>query len=81
MLSTAKNLAFIGTFAAIGFTMAFWTGDRFIFIFILLMMGYDFLQAAGNAKAFNFTSNLAALIMFLFLGEVHFLYGFRWALS
>lgn len=77
MLSTAKNLAFIGTFAAIGFYDGFFgPGTGSFFIFILLMMGYDFLQAAGNAKAFNFTSNLAALIMFLFLGEVHFLYGF-----
>lgn len=29
----------------------------------------------GNAKAFNFTSNLATLLMFLVLGEVNFLYG------
>lgn len=32
--------------------------------FILLMIGDDFLQATGNAKAINFTSKLAALIMF-----------------
>ncbi len=40
------------------------------------MIGDDFLQATGNAKAINFTSTLAALIMYLVLGEVHFLYGF-----
>lgn len=39
------------------------------------MMGNDFLQAAGNAKAFNFTSNLSALAMFLILGKVNFLYS------
>lgn len=39
------------------------------------MIGNDFLQASGNAKAFNFTSNLAALAMFLLLGKVNFLYG------
>ncbi|KMN41923.1 TSUP family transporter [Lysinibacillus sp. LK3] len=77
VLSTAKHLAYIGAFAAIGFYDGFFgPGTGSFFIFILLMMGYDFLQAAGNAKAFNFTSNLAALIMFLVLGEVHFLYGF-----
>ncbi len=43
------------------------------------MMGNDFLQAAGNAKAFNFTSNLAALVMFLVLGQVNFLYTCQWA--
>ena len=64
------------TFAAIGFYDGFFgPGTGSFFIFVLLMMGNDFLQAAGNAKAFNFTSNLAALLMFLFLGEVNFLYG------
>ena len=32
VLSTAKHLAYIGAFAAIGFTMAFWTRYGFIFI-------------------------------------------------
>ncbi|MFJ6208518.1 sulfite exporter TauE/SafE family protein [Lysinibacillus sp. NPDC092081] len=75
-LSTVKKIAFIGAFAAVGFYDGFFgPGTGSFFIFILLMMGNDFLQAAGNAKAFNFTSNLAALAMFLLLGKVNFLYG------
>ena len=76
-LHTAKKIAYMGAFAAIGFYDGFFgPGTGSFFIFLLLMMGHDFLQAAGNAKAFNFTSNLAALMMFLYLGEVNFLYGF-----
>lgn len=73
---TRKKVLFLVTFTAIGFYDGFFgPGTGSFFIFVLLMMGNDFLQAAGNAKAFNFTSNLAALLMFLFLGEVNFLYG------
>jgi len=75
-LSTVKKIAFVGAFAAIGFYDGFFGPDTgSFFIFLLLMMGNDFLQAAGNAKAFNFTSNLAALAMFFILGKVNFLYG------
>ena len=75
-LSTVKKIAFVGAFAAVGFYDGFFgPGTGSFFIFLLLMMGNDFLQAAGNAKAFNFTSNLAALAMFLLLGKVNFLYG------
>jgi len=76
ILTAPKKIAFISAFAVIGFYDGFFgPGTGSFFIFILLMLGNDFLQAAGNAKAFNFTSNLAALIMFLLLGEVNFLYG------
>lgn len=75
-LSTTKKVLFWLLFAAIGFYDGFFgPGTGSFFIFALLMIGNDFLQAAGNAKAFNFTSNLAALAMFLMLGEVNFLYG------
>jgi len=76
ILSTSKKLSFLCAFAVIGFYDGFFgPGTGSFFIFILLMMGNDFLQAAGNAKAFNFTSNLAALLMFLLLGQVNFMYG------
>lgn len=75
-LSTLKKIAFVGAFAAVGFYDGFFgPGTGSFFIFLLLMMGNDFLQAAGNAKAFNFTSNLAALAMFLLVGKVNFVYG------
>jgi uncharacterized protein len=49
------------------------TGSFLIFTFLLF--GFDFLKAAGNAKFLNFGSNIAALLMFIYLGEVHFVYG------
>ncbi|HLR65361.1 MAG TPA: TSUP family transporter [Pseudogracilibacillus sp.] len=50
------------------------TGSFLMFAF--LFIGYDFLKAAGNAKLLNFGSNIGALVMFLMLGEVVFIYGF-----
>ena len=50
-------------------------------MFILLMFGFDFLGAAGNAKVLNFASNLGALILFMILGEVNYLYGLIMAAS
>ncbi len=64
-----------------GFIFAFVTGwyDGFIgpgtgtfLIFGFLFMGFNFLKAAGNAKVLNFTSNLASMLLFLFLGQVNF---------
>lgn len=49
------------------------TGSFLMFAFLII--GYDFLKAAGNAKMLNFGSNIGALIMFLFLGKINFLYG------
>lgn len=76
VLSRGKKLLFLGILIIIGFYDGFFgPGTGSFIIFAFLFVGYDFLQAAGNAKALNFTSNLAALLMFLFLGEVNFTYG------
>ena len=37
--------------------------------------GFDFLHASANAKILNFTSNLASLLVFLYLGHVNIMYG------
>ena len=67
---------FVGSLLVLGFYDGFFgPGTGSFIIFAFLMMGFDFLQAAGNAKLLNFTSNIAALIMFLILGEVVFVYG------
>ncbi|MGE7112315.1 TSUP family transporter [Lysinibacillus sp. NPDC047702] len=50
------------------------TGSFLIFSFLLV--GFDFLKAAGNAKFLNLASNFAGLLMFVYLGHVHFAYGF-----
>ena len=50
-------------------------------LFTLLMFGFDFLSAAGNAKVLNFASNIGGLLLFIMLGQVNFTYGFIMALS
>lgn len=49
------------------------TGSFLLFSF--LMIGFDFIHAAGNAKVLNFGSNIAALITFACLGSVNYHYG------
>ncbi len=66
----------------IGFYDGFLGGGTGSFMmFILLMFGFNFLGAAGNAKVLNFASNLGALILFMILGEVNYLYGLIMAAS
>ncbi len=55
------------------------TGSFLLFSFLLL--GFDFVKAAGNAKILNFTSNISALGMFLYLGQVHYVYGIVMGIS
>ncbi|MFD0771286.1 TSUP family transporter [Bacillus sp. CGMCC 1.60114] len=50
------------------------TGSFLMFSFLLI--GYDFLKAAGNAKFLNLGSNIGALLMFMCLGQVNYVYGF-----
>ncbi|SOC11185.1 hypothetical protein SAMN05880501_10698 [Ureibacillus xyleni] len=80
---TKKSKAiFLGALIAIGFYDGFLgpgTGSFIIFVFII--MGFDFIQASGNAKLLNFTSNFAALIMFLFLDAVNYSYGLIMGIS
>lgn len=49
------------------------TGTFLIMGFIFT--GFDFLHASANAKILNFTSNLASLIIFFYLGHVNIKYG------
>ena len=49
------------------------TGTFLIMGFIFT--GFDFLHASANAKILNFTSNLASLLVFLYLGHVNIMYG------
>ncbi|WP_394232063.1 TSUP family transporter [Niallia oryzisoli] len=81
-ISTPKSLSirhyilFMAAIFAIGFYDGFLgpgTGSFLIFSFLLI--GFDFLKAAGNAKFLNFGSNIAGLLMFMFLGQVNYTYG------
>ncbi|AQL56490.1 sulfite exporter TauE/SafE family protein [Abyssicoccus albus] len=56
-------------------------GTGTFLIFTLLMLGQSFLRAAGNAKVLNFASNISALVFFIILGEVNFIYGLIMAAS
>ncbi|MBI5975091.1 TSUP family transporter [Staphylococcus canis] len=66
----------------IGFYDGFLGGGTGSFLmFVLLLIGFDFLKAAGNAKVLNFGSNLGALLLFMFLGRVDYSLGIVMALS
>ncbi|WP_026564940.1 TSUP family transporter [Bacillus sp. UNC41MFS5] len=67
---------------AIGFYDGFLgPGTGSFLMFAFLMIGFDFIKAAGNAKFLNFGSNIAGLLMFIFLGKVNFAYGLPMALA
>ena len=53
----------------------FGPGTGSFMLFLYLMMGYGFLGAAANARAANFASNLAAVIIFAGLGLVNYSYA------
>ena len=75
-------LAFIIS-ADIGFCIAFGQGfyDGFFgpgtgsfLLFAFLMVGFDFIGAAANARALNFASNISASLLFAYFGLVEFSY-------
>ncbi|KGR91760.1 membrane protein [Ureibacillus massiliensis 4400831 = CIP 108448 = CCUG 49529] len=75
-LSPIKYFGFFLLVFAIGFYDGFLgPGTGSFLIFAFLMIGFDFLRAAGNAKFLNFGSNIGALIMFMFLGQINYAYG------
>lgn len=87
-VSTNKNitskqyLLFMACIFLIGFYDGFLgPGTGSFLIFAYLMIGFDFLKAAGKAKFLNFGSNIAGLIMFILLGQVHFAYGIPMGLA
>lgn len=82
--STSKRKLIIVLIALIliGFYDGFLgAGTGSFFIFALLILGFDFLKAAGNAKFLNFASNIGALILFICLGKVDYMIGLVMAVS
>lgn len=80
--STAQNLgtaALIGSAimaTVIGFYDGFFgPGTGSFLIFGFLFLGFDFVTAAGNAKALNFASGIGALLSFAMSGSVIISYG------
>lgn len=81
-LTLGKAILFTALISIIGFYDGFLGGGTGSFLlFILLMFGFDFLSAAGNAKVLNFGSNLGALLLFICLGHVDYFIGIIMALS
>ncbi|NWN93703.1 MAG: TSUP family transporter [Bacillus sp. (in: Bacteria)] len=75
-LSVRRLILFTALIFLIGFYDGFLgPGTGSFLMFAYLMIGFDFLKAAGNAKFLNFGSNISALLMFIFLGQVHYAYG------
>ncbi len=66
----------------IGFYDGFFgPGAGSFFIFSFLMIGFDFVIAAGNSKALNFASNIAASLTFIYFGSVNYYYAVPMGLS
>lgn len=59
----------------------FGPGTGSFMIFVLLFMGFDFVNAAGSSKLLNLTSNTAALLMFMCFDSVNYSYGLIMALA
>lgn len=87
-ISTYKKLSldhFI-LFMVLIFTIGFYDGflgpgTGSFLMFAFLMIGFDFIKAAGNAKFLNFGSNIAALLIFMKLGLVNYAYGLPMAIA
>jgi len=50
----------------------FGPGTGSFMLFAFLMVGFDFVGAAANARALNFASNLAAVLLFGLIGAIDF---------
>ncbi len=75
---SSKKTRLIGIIVAlvIGFYDGFFgPGTGSFLIFAFLMLGFEFVTAAGNAKVLNFVSNISSLLTFIALGSVSFYYG------
>lgn len=67
---------------AIGFYDGFFgPGTGSFLLFAFLMLGFDFVIAAGNAKVLNLASNIGSLVTFAFMGYVNIYYGAPMAVS
>lgn len=81
-LTKAGTIASVVLAAALGFYDGFFgpgTGSFLIFCFLLL--GLDFVAAAGNAKALNLASGIGGLVSFAVSGTVVWIYGIIMGIS
>ncbi len=75
-LSAAAYVAAALMAAVVGFYDGFFgPGTGSFLIFGFLFLGFDFVTAAGNAKALNLGSNLGALLSFALAGTIYWQYS------
>ena len=81
-LST-KMLLLAGVVAfSLGFYDGFFgPGAGSFMLFGLLMVGFDFLGAAANARTLNFASNISAVIFFGYFGQIDFAHAIPMGLA
>ncbi|MBC8062948.1 MAG: TSUP family transporter [Clostridiaceae bacterium] len=76
---------FIGVILA--FSLGFYDGffgpgtGSFLIFGMIHIFGFNFIKASGNAKVLNFVSNISALVMFAFKGQIYYLVGLPVAIS
>lgn len=71
----------------LAFSLGFYDGffgpgtGAFLIFGLIKIFGFDFVQAAGNGKILNFTSNITSLVLFALNGEIAYLIGIPVAFS
>lgn len=70
----------------VAFTFGFYDGffgpgTGSFLLFAFLMVGFDFLGAAANARALNFASNISAAVLFSYFGIVDFAHAIPMGLA
>lgn len=67
---------------AFGFYDGFFgPGTGSFLLFAFLLVGFDFIGAAANARALNFASNISAALLFAYFGLVDFSYAIPMGLA
>ncbi|WP_445489332.1 sulfite exporter TauE/SafE family protein [Niallia sp. 03133] len=75
-MTIKKAIFAVGIVTLIGFYDGFLGGGTgSFFLFAFLLMGFDFVESAGNAKILNFGSNITALVVFFYYDSVYYQYG------
>lgn len=65
----------------LAFSLGFYDGffgpgtGAFLIFGLIKIFGFDFVQAAGNGKILNFTSNITSLVLFAIHGQINYLIG------
>lgn len=81
---TTKSNIILGIILA--FSLGFYDGffgpgtGSFLIFGLIKIFGLDFVQAAGNGRLLNFTSNITSLILFALHGEIYYAIGIPMAL-